>query len=277
VTTNPHQLMRAADITLYRAKAEGKSRITRYSARDSARLITQHRLATALPGALARGEFFCDYQPIVALCDGRLLGVEALIRWRHPRFGLIRPNHFIGVAEETGHIRAIGRWVLTAACEQAADWLVSQPAYTGYMSINVAVGQLRQEGFVDDVLGILADTGLPADRLQLELTESAVPYVVGFGRFRELVRGGIAGDRTGVLKLLIHTDTRRVLGVHVFGTAATELVHLGQTVMAGDLTVDYLVEAVFNVPTFTDAYKVAALDAANRLNEIDDLPVAPGV
>jgi NAD(P) transhydrogenase len=110
-----------------------------------------------------------------------------------------------------------------------------------------------------------------------ELTESAVPYVVGFGRFRELVRGGIAGDRTGVLKLLIHTDTRRVLGVHVFGTAATELVHLGQTVMAGDLTVDYLVEAVFNVPTFTDAYKVAALDAANRLNEIDDLPVAPGV
>jgi NAD(P) transhydrogenase len=110
-----------------------------------------------------------------------------------------------------------------------------------------------------------------------ELTESAVPYVVGFGRFRELVRGGIAGDRTGVLKLLIHTDTRKVLGVHVFGTAATELVHLGQTVMAGDLTVDYLVEAVFNVPTFTDAYKVAALDAANRLNEIDDLPVAPGV
>ena len=68
-----------------------------------------------------------------------------------------------------------------------------------------------------------------------------------------------------------------MLGVHVFGTAATELVHLGQTVMAGDLTVDYLVEAVFNVPTFTDAYKVAALDAANRLNEIDDLPVAPGV
>jgi NAD(P) transhydrogenase len=110
-----------------------------------------------------------------------------------------------------------------------------------------------------------------------ELTESAVPYVVGFGRFRELVRGGIAGDRTGVLKLLIHTDTRKVLGVHVFGTAATELVHLGQTVMAGDLTVDYLVEAVFNVPTFTDAYKVAALDAANRLNEIDDLPVAPGM
>src|SRR5262245_36054591 len=107
VNADPHQLMRAADITLYRAKAEGKSRVTRYSARDSARLITQHRLATGLPAALAHDQFYCDYQPIVDLSDGRLLGVEALIRWRHPRLGLIGPNQFIGVAEETGHIRAI--------------------------------------------------------------------------------------------------------------------------------------------------------------------------
>jgi len=100
------------------------------------------------------------------------------------------------------------------------------------------------------------------------LTASAVPYVVGIARYRELSRGEIAGDRTGVLKLLVHGETRAVLGIHIFGTAATELIHIGQTVMAAGLTLDYLVDAVFNVPTFSDAYKVAALDAANRLNEI---------
>ncbi len=106
-------------------------------------------------------------------------------------------------------------------------------------------------------------------RNEAELTEAAVPYVRGLARYRELTRGEIAGDRSGVLKLLVHAETRRLLGVHVFGTAATELVHLGQTVMAADLPVDYLVDAVFNVPTFADSYKVAALDAANRLDEID--------
>src|SRR5207249_4400977 len=102
-----------------------------------------------------------------------------------------------------------------------------------------------------------------------ELTRAATPYVVGVARYRELSRGEIAGDRSGLLKLLVHAETRGLLGVHAFGTAATELIHIGQTAMAGGLTVDYLVDAVFNVPTFADAYKVAALDAANRLREID--------
>jgi NAD(P) transhydrogenase len=106
-------------------------------------------------------------------------------------------------------------------------------------------------------------------RTEAQLTEAAVPYVRGLARYRELTRGEIAGDRSGLLKLLVHAETRRVLGVHVFGTSATELVHIGQTVMAADLPVDYLVDAVFNVPTFADAYKVAGLDAANRLDELD--------
>lgn len=109
-------------------------------------------------------------------------------------------------------------------------------------------------------------------RTERELTDAAVPYVVGMARYRELSRGEIAGDRSGLLKLLVHVETRRVLGVHIFGTSATELVHVGQTAMAGDLTLDYLVDAVFNVPTFSDAYKIAALDAANRLNEIRTAP-----
>jgi NAD(P) transhydrogenase len=107
-------------------------------------------------------------------------------------------------------------------------------------------------------------------RGERELTAAAVPYVHGAARYRELSRGEIAGDRTGLLKLLVHAESRELLGVHIFGSSATELVHVGQTVMAGGLTVDYLVDAVFNVPTFVDAYKVAALDAANRLNAIAD-------
>jgi NAD(P) transhydrogenase len=103
-----------------------------------------------------------------------------------------------------------------------------------------------------------------------QLTEAGVPYVVGVARYRELARGEIAGDNTGLLKLLVHADTRKLEGVHVFGTAATELVHVGQTAMAGRLVVDYLVDAVFNYPTFSDAYKIAALDAVNRLNELED-------
>jgi NAD(P) transhydrogenase len=103
-----------------------------------------------------------------------------------------------------------------------------------------------------------------------QLTEGGVPYVIGIARYRELTRGEIAGDNAGLLKLLVNTETRGVEGIHVFGTAATELVHIGQTAMAGGLGVDYFVEAVFNYPTFSDAYKIAALDAVNRLNELED-------
>jgi NAD(P) transhydrogenase len=107
-------------------------------------------------------------------------------------------------------------------------------------------------------------------RTEAQLTEAGVGYVVGIARYRELARGEIAGDNTGLLKLVVNAGTREIEGVHVFGTGATELVHIGQTVMAGGLTVDYLVDAVFNYPTFSDAYKIAALDAANRLNELEE-------
>jgi len=106
-------------------------------------------------------------------------------------------------------------------------------------------------------------------RTEAELTEAACPYVAGIARYRELIRGEIAGDNSGLLKLLVNTDSRLLEGVHIFGTAATELVHIGQTVMAAALPIDYLVSMVFNYPTFADAYKVAALDAMNKLNAIE--------
>jgi NAD(P) transhydrogenase len=102
-------------------------------------------------------------------------------------------------------------------------------------------------------------------RNEEELTEAAVPYVRGIARWSELARGLMSGDEDGMLKLLVHPDERRVLGVHVLGTGATDLVHIGQAVMDRADGVDFLVSAVFNYPTFAESYKVAALDAVNRI------------
>jgi NAD(P) transhydrogenase len=104
---------------------------------------------------------------------------------------------------------------------------------------------------------------------EAELTSSAVPYEVGISRYRELARGQIIGDAYGMLKLLVSTVDRKILGVHVFGTGATDLVHIGQAVMGCGGTVDYLVDTVFNYPTLSEAYKIAALDATNKIRALD--------
>jgi NAD(P) transhydrogenase len=105
-------------------------------------------------------------------------------------------------------------------------------------------------------------------RTEDELTDARVPFEVGVSRYRELARGQIIGDSYGMLKILVSPEDRRILGVHVFGTGATELVHIGQTVMGCGGTVDYLVDAVFNYPTLAESYKVAALDAMNKMRNI---------
>lgn len=104
---------------------------------------------------------------------------------------------------------------------------------------------------------------------EVELTKDSIPYEVGVSRYRELARGQIAGDSYGMLKLLVSTEDLRVLGVHIFGTNATEMVHIGQAVMGCGGTVEYLVDAVFNYPTFSEAYKVAALDVMNKLRALN--------
>ena len=105
-------------------------------------------------------------------------------------------------------------------------------------------------------------------RTEEELTRENVPFEAGISRYRELARGQIIGDSYGVLKLLVCLEDHRLLGVHVFGTGATELIHIGQAVMGCGGTVDYLVDAVFNYPTLAEAYKVAALDATNKMRQI---------
>jgi len=103
---------------------------------------------------------------------------------------------------------------------------------------------------------------------EAELTDRAVPYEVGISRYRELARGQIVGDDYGMLKLLVSPSDHALLGVHVFGTSATELVHIGQAIMGCGGTVDYLVDAVLNYPTLSEAYKVAALDATNKIRAL---------
>ncbi len=104
---------------------------------------------------------------------------------------------------------------------------------------------------------------------EVQLTKDSVPYEVGVSRYRELARGQIAGDSYGMLKLLVSTDDLKLLGVHIFGTSATELVHTGQAVMGCGGTIEYLVDAVFNYPTFSEAYKVAALDVMNKMRALN--------
>jgi NAD(P) transhydrogenase len=108
-------------------------------------------------------------------------------------------------------------------------------------------------------------------RTEAELTAESIPYEIGLSRYRELARGQIVGDSYGMLKLIVDARDRSILGVHIFGTAATELVHIGQAVMGCGGTVDYLVNTVFNYPTLSEAYKVAALDATNKLRSLDRL------
>jgi NAD(P) transhydrogenase len=105
------------------------------------------------------------------------------------------------------------------------------------------------------------------------LTQSRVPYEVGIARYREIARGQLIADPHGLLKLLFHQDSRRLLGVHAIGTGATELIHIGQAVMAAGMPIDYFVESVFNYPTLAECYKVAALDGINRVRPAGQLVV----
>jgi diguanylate cyclase (GGDEF)-like protein len=169
--TNPTELLRAADMTVHWAKTDGKARLTLFNAERNARQVDRYTLAAQMPGALNRGEFTLVYQPIVRLADRTLEGVEALARWDHPD-GRLSPDQFISLAEDSGLIVPLGLRLLESACRQAAEWLafgLNSP----YVSVNLAVRQIRHPHLVADVAAALDRTGLPPHKLQLEITESA--------------------------------------------------------------------------------------------------------
>jgi diguanylate cyclase (GGDEF)-like protein/PAS domain S-box-containing protein len=176
---DPAEILKAADVTLYRAKAAGRGRWALYDPYAVAAEVARYELSAALPDALDRGEFSLVYQPIVALPDGKLQGLEALVRWNHPRLGTLTPDRFIGLAEETGVIVPLGREVLWQACREAASWHERFPGSDVFVSVNLAAAQTHEVSLVGDVRQVLAETGLPAARLQLELTESALMTTSG--------------------------------------------------------------------------------------------------
>ncbi|MFF3004543.1 putative bifunctional diguanylate cyclase/phosphodiesterase [Kitasatospora sp. NPDC057940] len=172
--TTPTDLVKDADATLYWSKADGRARWTLYDPDRGAHQLTRQLLATALRPALERGEFTIEYQPLVGLADGAVHGAEALVRWRHPRYGTLSPDRFIPLAEETGAIVPLGTWVLEESCRQARQWLTEFPETETFVSVNLAARQIWDSDVVADVARALERTGLPARLLQLEITESAL-------------------------------------------------------------------------------------------------------
>ncbi len=184
--TSAADIMKAADTTLSWAKADGKRRWTLFDAERHENEVARYALAASMPNAFSRGEFVVEYQPIVRLADSEVLGVEALVRWRHPQFGLLPPSRFIDIAEETGLIVQLGRWVLEEACQQAARWQFNDHGEGPFVSVNLAVRQIQDPGIVKTVAQTLDRIDLDPRLLQLELTESA--FMVADGRPLENLR-----------------------------------------------------------------------------------------
>jgi len=177
-TKDGDELLRDADVSMYTAKNKGKNRVEVFEPSMHAAAMARLALKGDLERALERGEFGLLYQPIMRLASREVVGVEALVRWHHPRRGMVGPAEFIPVAEETGLILPLGRWVLEEACRQAVAWDVRLDQRLA-MSVNVSGRQIHQPGFVEEVRGILAATGLQPARLTLELTESVLMQDVG--------------------------------------------------------------------------------------------------
>jgi diguanylate cyclase (GGDEF)-like protein len=168
-------LLRDADVAMYAAKQRGKAGYVRYVPGMEEPVLAHIQLGGELRRALDAGEFRVFYQPVMSLADGRLIGIEALVRWAHPTRGMVMPGEFIPAAERTGLIVPLGRFVLRETCRQTAAWLAEFGADALQKAgPNVSARQLHDPDFVADVAAALADSGLPSDRLVLELTESAV-------------------------------------------------------------------------------------------------------
>jgi diguanylate cyclase (GGDEF)-like protein/PAS domain S-box-containing protein len=172
-TDGPEALLRGADVAMYHAKAGGPGRCEVYDRAMHALALARLRTETELRGALDRGEITPHYQPIVSLGTGRIAGVEALARWRHPERGWVHPAEFVRVAEESGAIVELGRRVLAQACRDARAWSHAPAAEVG-VSVNLSVKQLAQADLVDQVRRALDESGCDPARLRLEITESVL-------------------------------------------------------------------------------------------------------
>jgi diguanylate cyclase (GGDEF)-like protein len=162
-------LLKMADLALYHAKSLGRNRYAMFEPVLGQAVVEKHKLDNELRRALARSEFELHFQPIFDTKTLKMCSAEALVRWRHPKKGLIAPDRFIPFAEETGLILKIGEWVLQKACIEAVKW----PPYMK-VAVNLSAVQLRSATLLDQIICVLAETGLPPERLELEVTETAL-------------------------------------------------------------------------------------------------------
>lgn len=171
--TTTEQMMSEADAAMYEAKATGKDRVAVFETCMRSRMVERMAMVNGFQGGLSRSEFFLEYQPQFSLADNRLTGFEALVRWQHPTLGLIGPGRFVAVAEETKFILPLGSWILAAACREAARWpAVDDVGLT--VAVNLSGWQLQDRQLLPTVLDALRSSGLPGERLVLEVTESVL-------------------------------------------------------------------------------------------------------
>ncbi len=211
------KLIKNADAAMRRAKLLGGSRYAFYTRELNERALERHQLEMELRRALEGNEFRLHYQPKVGAASGRIVGMEALLRWHRPGHGLVAPAHFIPVLEESGLIDPVGRWVLREACAQCKVWCDAGHGDLR-MSVNLSLQQFQSDTLVEEIQGILEETGLPARNLELELTESVL--------IRDRERTTHMLDRLRALGLSISVDD--------FGTGYSSLSYLTQ------FPVDYL-------------------------------------
>ncbi|KQQ45830.1 diguanylate cyclase [Duganella sp. Leaf126] len=168
-----NMLIRNADVAMYQAKARGRNGYSFYMPSMTGEGVERLRLETYLRRSIEKNEIFLMYQPQVEIDTGRLIGVEALVRWNHPELGLVPPVRFIPLAEDTGFINQLGEWVLHEACRQMDRWQAAG-LHVPKIAVNLSARQFERGGIVKLVADILADTGLAPQRLQLEVTESVI-------------------------------------------------------------------------------------------------------
>ncbi len=238
-------LLRSADIALYQAKAAGRGTYAIFEPRMQAPVVARLERETTLRRALEHDDLLLHYQPVVELATGRVVGLEALVRWAHPERGILPPATFIQLAEETGLIVPLGRWALRAACHWAQEWRTASPTASPLVvSVNLSARQFLQPTLVTEVAEALGDTGLAPHRLELEITET--------------VAMSDRADAQRMLKALKRLGIR--LAIDDFGTGYSSLSYLR------DLPVDTLkIDGSFVAGLGHDRGSQAIVDAVTTL------------
>ena len=239
-------LLMNADAAMYRAKETGPGNHHFYSAQMKAQVQQQLALETCLPRALERGELFLVYQPKLDLATGRITGVEALMRWRHPSMGLVSPLQFIPIAEDTGLIDSFGHWALQVACQDARTW--QDMGHPIQVSVNLSARQLNRPRLAAEISGVLEDARLHPSQLELEITESCVMH----------------NPVQAALRLQALRDLGVSLAIDDFGTGYSSLSYL-RTFPLGTLKIDR--SFIKDLPADEDAAALTAgiIALAHRL------------